>query len=246
MYWLKWSFITIILLLALPVWRLMDLAVVTWPNQWLFSLMMLFWSALFVLFPMRLLWPKAQLKLLLIPFLLIPTLAWFSGPLSGQATLEPSSTHCGRMTYSGFFFPVKDLLSNAHTDDLEVRNQMCWIRKMVQKVPDQISDADFEAHVEHLKFRLLKPQTKYRAALPGILLLMGLTVTAGFDNENSLQRVKAGKFFATSLDFWSKQYSEEISGRDYHWYEWPHSALIKFEYGLIEKNWDQIQLEFNK
>lgn len=246
MKWVKWTFIALLLLLALPVWRLMDLSAVIWPNPWIFTGLMCLWSAIYVLLPMKLIRPKTQFRLRIIPFLLVITLAYFSGPLSTKATLEPAGSHCGWMTYTGFFYRAKDMVSNAHTDDLEVRNQMCWVRKLIQKVPERIPNDDFDQHIEHLKFRLLKPATKYRAVLPGILFLTGLTITAGMDKENSLHRIKAGHRFATSMELWSKQYSEEISGRVYDWYEWPHSVLIQFEYGLIEKNWDQIQLEFNK
>jgi hypothetical protein len=46
--------------------------------------------------------------------------------------------------------------------------------------------------------------------------------------------------FVDSLHFWKGHYTVEISALEYPWYAWPHSAIIKWEYGIIEKNWEGI------
>jgi hypothetical protein len=43
-----------------------------------------------------------------------------------------------------------------------------------------------------------------------------------------------------SLHFWVNHYNEEIRSRDYSPWNWPHSSYIKFEYGLIENNWQKL------
>ena len=89
-----------------------------------------------------------------------------------------------------------------------------------------------------MKSKLMKPAQKYRATLPWITFLLGKYLTSsGIMNSPLLVQ---------NLGFWSQLYTEEISEREYAWYDWPHSAVIKFEYGFIENNWENIRIEFNK
>jgi hypothetical protein len=142
------------------------------------------------------------------------------------------------MSYAGFFYPLRAILTNAHQDDLEARNQMCWLVKMISKVPSEIAAEDLADHLNIMKNKLMKPTQKYRASLPWITILLGKYLTSS--------EIQNSPLLVQNLGFWSNLYAEEISGREYAWYNWPHSAWIKFEYGFIEKNWGNIQIEFNK
>jgi hypothetical protein len=235
---LRYLFAGLILLLALPVWRLLDWANVTLPFQTLTAFSIVLWSSAFVLLPLKLLIPSMNRWISILMLLSFGTFAWIAGPHTNQATLEPSRTHCGRMSYAGFFYPVRAILTNAHQDDLEARNQMCWLVKMISKVPSEIAAEDLAGHLNIMKYKLMKPAQKYRASLPWITILLGKYLTSS--------EIQNSPLLVQNLGFWSNLYAEEISGREYAWYNWPHSAWIKFEYGFIEKNWGNIQIEFNK
>jgi len=191
-----------------------------------------------VLLPLKLLIPGMNRWISILMLLSFGTFAWVAGPHTNQATLEPSLTHCGRMSYAGFFYPMRVILTNAHQDDLEARNQMCWLVKMISKVPSEIAAEDLANHLNIMKNKLMKPTQKYRASLPWITILLGKYLTSS--------EIQNSPLLVQNLGFWSNLYAEEISGREYAWYSWPHSAIIKFEYGFIEKNWGNIQIEFNK
>lgn len=191
-----------------------------------------------MLLPLKLLIPGMNRWISILMLLSFGTFAWVAGPHTNQATLEPSLTHCGRMSYAGFFYPMRVILTNAHQDDLEARNQMCWLVKMISKVPSEIAAEDLANHLNIMKNKLMKPTQKYRASLPWITILLGKYLTSS--------EIQNSPLLVQNLGFWSNLYAEEISGREYAWYSWPHSAIIKFEYGFIEKNWGNIQIEFNK
>lgn len=224
--------------MALPTWRLLDWALVTLPFPVAITAAQTLWSTLFLFFPMTLFRPDMKKRMLLLLIFTFASLSWISGPTTSQATLEPTLTHCGRTSYSGFFYPIRDLLSPVHQDDLEIRNQMCWVVKLIKQVPAQILPEDLAHQLNIMKFKLLKPQLKFRATLPWITFLLGNYLTS--------TELKNSPLLIQNLGFWSELYSEEISSRNYEWYEWPHSAFVKFEYGLIEENWENIKLEIRK
>lgn len=235
---LKYLFAGYLLLATLPTWRLLDLANVTLPFPILISVAITVWSLFFVALPLKLLIQKMNRWTFFLISLALGSLAWVAGPFSNQTILEPDLTHCGKMSYSGFFHPIRGFLTSAHQDDLEIRNQMCWVVKMIKKVPAQIAPEDLANHLNLMKAKLLKPMHKYRATLPWITFLLGKYLTSS--------EIKNSAMLIQNLGFWSQLYSEEISGRDYSWQDWPHSLLIKFEYGLIEKNWEKIRIEIIK
>jgi hypothetical protein len=47
-------------------------------------------------------------------------------------------------------------------------------------------------------------------------------------------------FIAEGIKFWQNQYTDMISERKYGLGSFPHSEWIKFEYGIIERNWNLI------
>ena len=59
-------------------------------------------------------------------------------------------------------------------------------------------------------------------------------------SAEGLQSFGGGKMFFESLKYWVDQYTIEISHRDYAWWNEPHAAYIKFEYGFIERNWQKL------
>lgn len=116
---------------------------------------------------------------------------------------------------------------------------MCWVRKMVSRLPEQIDDVkELQNHLEVLRLKLLSPPNKYKATLPLIAILHGSISASLFGPI--LASVEIGKIFVDSLHFWKGHYTVEISALEYPWYAWPHSAIIKWEYGIIEKNWEGI------
>ncbi|MBA2404991.1 MAG: hypothetical protein H0V66_09490 [Bdellovibrionales bacterium] len=235
---LRYLFVGVLFLLALPVWRLLDWANVTLPFPLLGTIFMVLWAAFFVILPLKLIRPETNRWILLLVLMCLGSLSWMAGPFTRLGTLVPTLTHCGRLSYAGFFYPIRKFLTDVHEDDLEVRNQLCWLVKMIQKVPTEIADEDLANYLNLMKFRLVKPEHKYRAALPWITFLLGKYLTSS-NLTNSPMLVQ-------NLGYWTQLYSEEISLRNYAWYEWPHSSLIKLEYGIIERNWENIQIEFNK
>lgn len=243
MKWFKLGFAVLLLFLSFPFWRLQDWAVVILPFPSLITSLMVIWSGIFVSFPLLLLWSKMKGWMGLLIMLMVGVAVWFSGPLSNQATLEPSLNHCGRLTYTGFFYPARNFLSSAHIDDLEARNQMCWMIKMIKKVPDSIAADELPMQLHLLKTKLMKPQLKFRATLPWLMLLVSRYFTATETSNNPIEKYQDSRLFVDNFKFWSQAYNESVSARSYSWYEWPHSVWIKAEYGFIEENWDKIEIQ---
>lgn len=216
----------------------MDWLVILLPYQIAFTISVTLLGLFFLIWPIKLIWPKLHLKYIFGMFLLLTAFAYLSKPLSGMATRDPNHSHCGKATYTGFFYFLHPYLNSAHQDDLEARNQLCWVRKIITRVPQDLSSPEeVEAYLKITKDKLLRPEIKYRVALPPVLYLWGNVLV-------SLDRFNGGKKFIEGLGMWSDLYSTEISEREYQWYEWPHSSLIQAEYGFVEKNWNNIKFEF--
>jgi hypothetical protein len=193
----------------------------------------------FVLLPIRMLFPQIPKNYLFLGLLLTSALIWPGSPLSDKATRHYDLRHCGLATFTGFFYPIMSILPPAHQDDIEARNQMCWVRKMVTRSPEEIDDVkELQNYLELLRQKLLSPPRKYKSTLPLIAFLHG-AISASLVGP-VMESVEIGKMFVDSLHFWKSQYTVEIAELEYPWYAWPHSAWIKWEYGLIEKNWETI------
>lgn len=246
MKWAKYVFAITLLLLALPVWRLLDWANVIFPFPIIYKSLLFTCFSLFLLLPLKILinWPTWKWSFMV--FALFISLLNFQNTLSTQAVLEPTKNHCGPITYAGLFYPVRNWLSLSYQDDLEQRNQLCWITKMIKKVPAHIPQDELELHLKLLKNKLMKPTFKYRASLPWITFLVGSYFSATPDSNSPLDRIQNANLFAQNFNIWAELYSDEISAREYAWYEWPHSQIIKAEYALIERNWEKIHIQFNK
>ena len=231
---LKIFFAILLLCFALPIWRLTDLLAIVSPFHWPLLVALVIWFAAFITLPLKLLLPKVNnfcWPLLILGF---GTLTWFFDPFSSMATTEPTFNHCGPLTYTGTLYPVSGILSEAHQDDLEARNQLCWVRKMISKVPRQFdTKIEVETYSKLMEDKLLRPEKKYRVVLPLVAILY-------FQINSSSLEAQGPQRIYDSLQFWINHYTEEISAREYSLWNWPHSTYIKFEYGLIERNWQDL------
>lgn len=231
---LRYLFAAFLLLLALPVWRFVDMVAIASPFEVLLTLSLVLWFSLFLMIPLKLIYEKIRTGVLIALIVAFGGLAWFTSPLSKMATTEPDFNHCGPLTFTGAFYPLRTFLTDAYHDDLEARNQMCWVRKMISRVPERF---DSEEEVNHysklIEQKLLKPEIKYRVSLPLIAIL--------YIRINSMGANFVGvKNIYDSLHFWIDHYTEEISNREYSLWNFPHSDYIRFEYGLVEKNWQSL------
>lgn len=238
-----------LLLCALPFWRWLDLIAFTWPLNSLFAIGALLVLSLFVALPVKLLRPKMNYAwAILIPA--VGLFAYLEGPLSKMSTTDPSHSHCGTLTYTGLLHPLRTVATGALQDDLEARNQLCWVRKMILRVPLNLKSVhELSTYKDLLQKRLLLPDQKFKSTLPMVAALDIYLIYRYEGQILSLQNYQNGKGFLESLQFWEQQYTVEISSRAYGWWDWPFSALIKFEYGLIERHWkgiiDNITVEFS-
>lgn len=232
---LKIFFAVLLLSLALPTWRFNDLVAVLSPFQWpiAFGLTLIF--SIFIMIPLKLLIPKMKNYILIITIVAFGVLALNVKPFSGMATKDSEFNHCGHLSYTGTFYPLRSLLTDAHRDDLEARNQMCWVRKMISRVPSEGFDRDEDVvnYTKLIEERLLEPEIKYRSTLPIIAVLY-------FEINVASRRSTFASNTYKSLHFWINHYTDEISNREYSAWNWPHSSIVKFEYGLIEKNWEEL------
>lgn len=231
---LKYLFAGCLLLLAMPMWRYIDTIAIVVPFELLYALAMALWAGVFLMIPLKLIRPTFKTTSALALVILIGFISYLTGPLSKMATKESDFNHCGVLTYTGMTYPMREFLTEAYRDDLEARNQMCWVRKMILRVPEKI-DGDHEVQVysKLIEDRLLAPEVKYRVTLPLIAVLFIKINTAGTNFQGA-------KNIYNSLHFWIDHYTEEISNRKYSWWNWPHSDYIQFEYGLVEKNWQDL------
>lgn len=224
-------FAGVLLLLSLPVWRYIDLVAIASPVEFFLTLALVLWFSLFLLVPLKLFRPQTKPLIFLLLFLCFGSLAWTTAPVSKMATDDPTFNHCGSLTFTAAFYPLRTILTDAYHDDLEARNQMCWIRKMITRVSTDLdSDDERETYSRLVQDKLLRPEIKYRASLPLIAFLY-------FKINSSGANITSAKNIYDSFHFWIQHYTEEISNRQYAWWNWPHSNYIRFEYGLVEKNW---------
>lgn len=231
---LRILFAAILLILALPFWRFVDMAAISSPFQFPVTFALTFWFAVFIGIPLKLLITKFKTPYLVATIAVFGLLSWWASPLSDMATDNPEFNHCGPLTYTGTFYPLRTILSDAHHDDLEARNQLCWVRKMISRVPEKFDSlGEVKNYSDLIRNKLLKPEIKYRVSLPLIAILYFRINTSGGD-------VIGVREVYDSLHFWINHYTDEISGRDYSVWNWPHSSYIQWEYGLVEKNWESL------
>ena len=238
---LRLLFAVPLFLMALSIWRFMDLINWLWPQPLFYSFSFFILILIFLALPVRLMRPGFNPLHLLLGCLALACASWFLKPLSTSSTSIPEQNHCGLLTYTGFFYPLRMIVTQAHQDDLEVRNQLCWLRKMVKEIPDRFEgQKEIQLYLKGIQDRLLRPAIKFRATLPLVALLHGMTLSSYTGDRVIFENVSSEQLFLEGLQFWVDQYTYEISSRDYPLWNWPHSSYMKWEYGLIEKNWEQI------
>ncbi len=241
-------FAIVLLIILFPFWRGLDYLVIITDSSFLFTVSFLLGVLCFIVVPMHLV--KKDLRKFYYPLiLLISGIVGYTGStLSDKATFHNELRHCGAATFTGLFYNVRNFLPPAHQDDLELRNQLCWVRKMITRMPQEINDVnELKNYLDLIRQKLLSPTSKFKASLPLIAFLHG-KMSASLAGP-ALESIEIGKMFIDALHFWKSQYTVEVAALEYPWYAWPHSAWIKWEYGLIERNWeglvDSIQIESN-
>ena len=231
---LKVVFAVVLLLLALPMWRLVDMVAITSPFEFANALALTGVFAIFFVIPLKLLVDRMPIYTMLVQLVMMSCLFYWAGPLSHMATMEPDFNHCGQLNYTGVFYHARKFMSEAYRDDVEARNQLCWVRKMITKVPQNFTDAqDVENYTKLMQERLLRPEIKYRVTLP-LIAVFYIRIYAAWGE------MEGGKKVYDSLHFWITQYTEEINEREYSLWNWPLSDYMKWEYGLVEKNWQKL------
>lgn len=221
-----------LLLLFIPAWRSLDFVSFLTPSSGLFGLGVFFVTFFFLFFPMSLILGKKPRYAFLLA-LTFGFLCYYTTPLSGNKVDSFEDRHCGLFSYSGFFYWSHPFALEAFGDDLTVRNQFCWVRKIIQEVPEKFQDAsEQESYLRSIETLLLKPNDKYLATLPMIAWLYGKVSTR--------MEMSGGEFFVSTLHFWKTHYTAEIYRRDYSALNWPYGPWIQWEYGFIERNWEEI------
>lgn len=231
---LKVLFSVFLLLLSIPSWRLLDYLGLSLPFLWPFSFGFVFWFAFFIAIPLKLLIPKIKTFILIGLILCFSLIAFNSDIYSKESSEDPTQSHCSPFTFTGFFYPMRIFLGDASKDDLEARNQMCWLRKLMKEVPSTFqTEVEADQLTARLEDKLLYPEIKYRSSLPLIAALY-------FTVNTSTKNIMRPKQVYDSLHLWINHYTDEISEREYSVWNFPISNYLKWEYGLIEKNWQKL------
>jgi hypothetical protein len=244
MKWIKIIISTILFGVSLPLLRLQDWALVVLPSTILKTTLLGIWFAFFIILPFKLLSPRLTGWISLGLLCSLCLMANLTGSFTNQTIFEPELSHCGGMTYTGFLYPMRKFLSDSYKDDLEVKNQMCWLVKMIKKIPEKIPEAELAYHLNLLTKNLEKPTIKYKAALPWIGVLLGKYMISTRDNSGALSDLNNVTLYDKTLTYWKERYTEEISERSYSWLDWPFSSFIKFEYSIIEKDLLNLKIKF--
>jgi hypothetical protein len=237
------------ILLFLPLWRYLDMISFTWPHAGAFGMLFGFLTLLCFTFPLRLIRQQIHFAIVLVVPVALGLLASFFDPLSRMAAANTEFNHCGAMTYTSTFYPIRNFLSDAHTDDLEIRNQLCWTRKMLIRVlPKFSSEIEYTTYMKITREKLMRPQRKYRVSLPLITMIYGKIIHRWDEyNTRLMKNTMTASLLVDEMKFWTQEYTETVAARDYEWWDALHGRYIKWEYSLIEGNWqglvNGIQLE---
>ena len=224
-----------LLIAALPLWRLIDWSIIFWPHDYLYGSLLTANLIFLVLLPLWIIYPKISKPLLM--FLLgLCFIPFAFDPLSRMSASEGDFNHCGTGSFTGTFFSIKNFTPHVQVYDLEIRNQLCWIRKMIQRVPPKFdSEHEFQFYTELLKRKLLSPERKYKVSIIGLFFLWSAVANA-WKPEGTIDKFRNKKEFVGGMIDWYGMYDFEIRDLQFEWYDWPYSSLIKFEYAWVERN----------
>jgi hypothetical protein len=202
----------------------------------MFLILLLLWCFFFLALPLKILRPRTPVYWYLIIFLSVGFLATFFPPLSSKATTSSDHTHCGALTYAGALHPIKAYLSPPHQEDLEVRNQLCWLRKLILLVPSNFErEVELEQYQKIIRPRLNSPQRKFTVSSPWVLTLTTKTIFS-WNSSSPYDKFIKGKLLVQNLFHWERTYKDRISEEVHLWWAWPQSFFVRFEYGNLEAN----------
>lgn len=223
---LRLFFAILLLLTALPLWRYLDILGWFPVGNLITAIFFFIWGTFCLVLPLALINRK-----LLIPSLLINlVLAWiinsFHLPYSQASYDEPEARHCSLINFAGLIYPMRSIVPAAHEDDLMIRNQICWARKISKTLPQDIQKDDLPAYQAFINDKLTLPNIKWKTTLPFFLPI--------FFTINQIDPL-----MDTTLaqKFWNEHYTAEVQSRDYNFLSFPHSDYIKWEYRFLEKYW---------
>lgn len=236
---LKYFFACFLVIFALPFWRFLDLIAVFSPTDGPYKVLSIIGFIFFIAIPLKLYIERTKKRHVFIGSVLFAGIVWQIPLLSQMASKYPQYGHCNFITYTGMFYHIRNFLPESYTDDLEIRNQLCWIRKLIRKSPDSFdSVTEFNQYATITRDKLLSPEIKYTTSLPLIAFLnLHLLTSMNFPADSISHD---SNVIIKDLNFWSSQYTTRIQDRDYSFLSYIHGAWIKFEYGLIEKNWPNL------
>lgn len=224
---LRIFFAIILLMLALPLWRYLDMF--TWfsINKTYFTAGFLLWSSFFLIVPISLIYKRFFAPTIMLNSCFAVLIYFFVGIFSNNSLDHPESRHCSLLNYSGFLFPLKVILPAAYEDDLHIRNQICWIRKLTLSIPSNLSKHEAPVYEKLIADKLMLPEIKWKITLPFTIPLYMKNLHPELDLI-SLQK------------FWDDHYTAEIKDREYNFLSYPHSDYIRWEYGFLEVKWREL------
>lgn len=225
---LKILFATLLFLSAVPLWRYLDM--LAWLNlNGLFTVFCFFiWSTVCLILPTSLIYRRVLIPGLILNICFSFLIYFFANPFSSHTVDHPEERHCSLLNFSGFFYNFKAVLPSAHADDLLIRNQICWARKLSLSIPDNLSKHESSVYLKLIEEKLTLPELKWKTTLP-FLIPIYLKISKV---DPIVDTVEAQKF-------WNNHYTAELQIRDYNFLSYPHSDYIKWEYRILEKYWSE-------
>ena len=223
---LKIVFAMLLTLLALPIWRYLDMLPWFDINKGYSTFALCLWSCLFIILPISLIYKKFFAPALILNLCFAVLVYFFVPTLSSASLDEPEARHCSLLNYSGLFYSLKAVMPSAHEDDLLIRNQICWVRKLAQSIPEGLNKHETGVYLKLVEEKLFLPELKWKTTIPFLL-----PIYLKFDDA-LMQTIMGQKF-------WNNHYTAQIQERDYNFLSYPHSDYIKWEYRLIEKYWSE-------
>ena len=219
-------FAILLLLSALPLWRALDMLVWFNLNRYLVVSLFFCWSTLCIITPLSLIYRRLFVPGLTLNICFACLVYFFSNPFSTISIDNPEDRHCSLLNFSGLFYNLKDFMPSAHEDDLLIRNQICWAKKLSLSIPDNIGKHESDVYLKLVEDKLILPEIKWKSTLP-FLVPIYIKVSKA---DPVIDVIEAQKF-------WNNHYTAEIADREYNFLSYPHSDYIKWEYGLFEKYW---------
>lgn len=218
---LKLVLAIMLLMMALPIWRYLDMTVWLKIGKLYYTAFLFSWSALFLILPISLVFRRFFIPGIILNICFAIIVQIFAPVYSSHSLDEPEARHCSLLNYAGLFYSLKEIMPAAHEDDLLIRNQTCWLKKLEQSIPENLSKHEIPVYQEIIEKKLFRPEVKWKTNLPFLIPIY-------FHFGDGLVIVEAQKF-------WNAHYTAEVSSRDYNFLSYPHADYIKWEYGFIEK-----------